>query len=299
MTGGLRQAMGFLRRNAGVLLHPPGASPYVALLLAIAGFEVGFNAPYAIAETLAVRTLAREGVAAFMAAVQAMPDQSRPALASALVLVALCLFTLGGWINTAHALIQGRRPAAEDWHRGILHSGRAIFWIGAIASVVLVGVGGTAAIVAGTVRAWLFGTLGEGWVGLAWPMASGAAFMLALAAGLYVLGASVIMGVVAVVEPETRFLRIPLRSREVFRAADGGSYFTKMGALMLGWLAVKLALLQLTIPLEPVPAQVGRLISILGSVLHGALMFGDGLVALVGIVLAVQMYQRGIQRLST
>lgn len=299
MTEGLRQSIGLIRRNVGVLLHPPGASPYIALMLAIAGLEVGLNAPYAIAETLAVRTLARDGVGAFMAAVQGMPEPSRPALASALILLALCLFTLGGWINTAYALAQGRSPRAADWHAGILHSGRAIFWIGVVATGVLAVVGGTGTLVAGTVRAWLSGTLGAGWAGLAWPMASGAAFMLALVSGLYVLGASVIMGVVAVVEPETRFLRIPMRSRAIFKAAEGGNYLTKMGALLVGWLMVKLALMQLAIPLEPVPAPLGRLISIAGSVLHGALMFGDGLVALVGIVLAVLMYRRGSLRLAT
>lgn len=299
MTGGLRNSIGLLGRNAGVLLHPPGASPYIALILAIAGFEVGYNAPSVIAETLAVRTLAREGVGAFAAAVKAMPDPSRPALTSALLLLALCLFTLGGWINTAHALVQGRSPRAEDWHAGILHSGRAIFWIGAVALVVLIAVGGTGVLVTGTARAWLSGTLGDGWTGLAWPMASGAAFLLTLVTGLYVLGSSILMGVVAVVEPETGFFRIPARSRTLLKAADSWGYFTKMGSLMLAWLAVKLALLQLTIPFEPVPAPLGRLISIVGSVLHGALMFGDGLVALVGIVLAVQMYQRGTRGPST
>lgn len=299
MTEGLRQSMGLLRQNAGVLLHPPGASPYVALLLAIAGFEVGFNAPYAIAETLAVRTLAREGVGAFIAAVQGMPDPSRPALTSALLLLTLCLFTIGGWINTAHALVQGRSPRDEDWHNGVLHSGRAIFWIGAVATLVGAVLAGFGLVVSGAVRSWLAGGLGDGWVGLAWPMAAGAGFMLALVAGLYVLGTSVIMGVVAVVEPETRFFRIPVRSRAVFKAADGSNYLWKMGMLTLGWVGVKLVLMQLTIPLGPVAAPWGRVISILGSVLHGALMFGDGLVALVGIVLAVQMYHRGSQRLST
>lgn len=291
--------MGLLRRNAGVLLHPPGASPYVALLLAIAGFEVGFNAPYAIAETLAVRTLWRDGVGAFIAAVQGMPDPSRPAITTALLLLTLLLFTVGGWVKTAHALVQGRSPRPEDWNEGVLNSGRAIFWVGAVATLVGVVIGGLGLLLSEAVRAWLTGGLGEGWIGLAWPMAAGAVFMLAVLAGLYVLSTSAIMGVVAVVEPETRFLRIPARSREVFKAANGWSYFTKMGFLMLGWVAVKLVLMQLTIPLAPVSAPWGRIISIVGSVLHGALMFGDGLVALVGVVLAVQMYHRGAKRLAS
>lgn len=298
MSVGLRQSMDLLRRNAGVLLHPPGASPFLALILAVAGFEVGLNAPGAIAETLALRTLAREGVGAFMAALQGMPEPSRPALVSALVLLALCLFTLGGWINTIHALSKGQSPRAEDWNSGLLNSGRAIFWIGVVALLVLAALVGAGALAIGTARAWLAGTLGEGTMALAWPMASGGAFMLTLLAGLYALGASVIMGVVAVVEPETRFLQIPVRSQAVFKAADGGSYFTKMGGLLVAWFALKLALLQLTIPFQPVPAPWGRVIAIAGSVVHGALMLGDGLVALVGIVLAVQMYQRGVTRIT-
>ncbi len=299
MTEGLRHSMGLLRRNAGVLLHPPGASPYVALVLAIAGFEVGFNAPYAIAETLAVRTLWRDGVAAFVAAVQGMPDPSRPAVTTALLLLTLLLFTVGGWINTAHALVQDRAPRPEDWNDGVLHSGRAIFWFGAVASVVGGTLAGLALLLAQSVRAWLAGGLGDGWSGLALPMAAGGGFLLAVVAGLYVLSASVMMGVVAVVEPQTRFLSIPARSRAVFKAAKGGSFFSKMGCLVLGWYAAKLLLMQLTIPFAPVTAPWGRIISIAGSVLHGALMFGDGLVALVGVVLAVQLYHRGAKRLST
>lgn len=299
MSEGLRQTMGLLKRHAGVLLHPPGASPYLAVILAVAGFEVGFNAPGAIAETLALRTLAREGVGAFVASVQGMPEPSRPALASALLLLALCLFTLGGWINAAHAVVEGKAPRAEDWNAGVLHSGRAIFWIGMVSLLVVGAVGGAAALAVGTAKAWLMGTLGEGWVGMAWPMASGGAFMLALVAGLYALGASVMMGVVAVVEPQTSFLRIPFRSRALFKAADGGGYFAKMGGLLVAWLAVKLACMQLTIPFQPVPAPWGRVIAIAGSVVHGALMLGDGVVALVGIVLAVQMYQRGARRLAS
>jgi len=294
---GLRQSMGLLRRHAGVLLHPPGASPYIALILAVAGFEVGLNAPSVIAETLAVRTLGREGVTAFVSAIQGLPEPTRPAVASALLLLALCLFTLGGWVKAAHALVQGRSPRPEDWHSGVLHSGRAIFWIGVVALVALILLGGTALLAAASARAWLAGTLGDGWTSLVWPMAAGGLFMLALVVGLYMLSSGVIMGVVAVVEPETSFLRIPVRSRAVFKAGDGWDYFSKMGTLILVWFVAKLALLQLTIPFSPVSAPWGQLIAILGSVLHGALMFGDGLVAMVGIVLAVQMYQRGAQQL--
>lgn len=299
MSEGLRHSMGLLRRNAGVLLHPPGASPYIALMLAVAGFEVGLNAPSVIAETLAVRTLAREGVAGFVSAVQGMPEPTRPAVASALFLLALCLFTLGGWVKAAHAVVQGRPPHVEDWNSGVLHSGRAIFWIGLISLVVVGLLGGSAVLAASAARAWLAGTLGEGWTSMVWPMASGGLFMLTLVAGLYLLSSSLIMGVVAIVEPETGFLRIPVRSRALFKAADGWNYFAKMGGLIVVWFAVKLAFLQLTIPFQPVPAPWGRVIAIAGSVLHGALMFGDGLVALVGIVLAVQMYQRGAKRLTT
>lgn len=287
-------ALDLTLRRGGVLLHPPGASPYVALIVAIAGFEVGLNTPYTVAETLAVRSFLTDGLGAFLAALRGIPDPSSGAIASASLLALVCLFSLGGWINVALALVRGEEPTSETWRAGIMQSGRAIFWLGLFGSLVLLGVGGVGALSAWTLRASFIGTLGDGWSSSGLPMATVAAFALSLCVGGYALASTSLMGVVAVAEPQTRFLAIPARSREVFAASNSGRFCSRMALVLAGWFAVKLALYQLIIPFKPLPGNLSDVLSVAGSVLNGMLTFGDGMVALVAIVLAVQIYQGAV-----
>lgn len=297
-TAGLRTTLGLFRKQAGLLLHPPGASPYLALMLAVAGFEVALNTPSTASEVLAMRTLGTGGIAAWASALQAIPEPSRGAIASAVLLALLCLFTLGGWINVALSLVRGEAPSARVWNAGLAQSGRALFWLGLVTLLVASGVLGVGAVSAGVLRAWFLGYAGGGLSSLAWPIAATCGFMVTLLAGLYVLGTSYLMGVVAVAEPETPFFGIPARSRALFKAGPGDRFFSRMVVLVVGWFALKLFLLQLLVPFPGTPEGVARLLPVVGSILNGSLTLLDGLVALVGIVLAVHVYQEGLERLS-
>ncbi|HEY9898274.1 MAG TPA: hypothetical protein V6D00_03750 [Pantanalinema sp.] len=295
---GLRSAIALTLRQAGVLLHPPGASPYLALMIAVAGFEVGFNTPYTIAETLAVRTLATDGPAAFFAAIQAVPDPSRPALGSALALAGLCLLTFGGWLNTAHALSRGEEPTPEVWHGGMASSGRALFWLGLAGLVAIVLIGGLGAASAGLIKAASMGALGDGWQAHVLPWGVTSAFIALVLVGVYALVFAFLAAVVAVGEPGTRLLRVPGRTWQLFKGVGGDRFLPRMGGLLFAWFVLKTVLQQAAIPFQPLTGRIGELASVGGAVLGGLLMLGDGLVAMVGIVLAVQLYQSVVGRES-
>lgn len=280
------------------LLHPAGSSPYLAAIIAIAGFEIGLNTPYTVAEALAIRSLMVEGVEPFVSALKSVPDPSNAALGSAVMLAILCLFTLGGWINVSFALQRSEEPSAGVWHEGIRQSGRALFWLGLVGTLVIIAIGGVGGVAAGILKAWLEGYLGLGWSALALPIAASSVLMLTVAAGMYVLATSYLMGVVAVVEPTTRFWQIPKRSRELFQAADGWQFFWKLTPLLLGWLFMKLALLQLIIPFQPLSGLMSRVASVFGAIVNSSLTLGDGLVLLLGIWWAVQSYVEGLEKLQ-
>jgi hypothetical protein len=274
-----------------VLLHPPGASPYLALMIAVAGFEVGLNTPYTIAETLAVRTLVTDGPAAFFAAIQAVPDPSRPAMGTALGLALLCLLTFGGWINTVHALVSGAEPTPEVWNSGMARTGRSLFWLGLAGLLACIVVGGFGFASAHLIRAAAMGALGDGWRAQVLPWGVTSAFIALLLIGVYVLVFTFLAAVVAVGEPDTRLLRLPGRTWAIFKGASSDRFLPRMGGLLFTWFLVKTALQQAAIPFQPLEGRAGELVSALGAVLGGILMFGDGLVALIGIVLATQLYQ--------
>ncbi|MBO9540401.1 hypothetical protein J7643_07395 [bacterium] len=288
---GLRTAIALTLRQAGVLLHPPGASPYLALMLAVAGFEVGFNTPYTIAETLAVRTLMTDGPAAFFAALKAVPDPSRPALGTALLLAALCLLTFGGWLNTAHALARGEEPTPEGWQSGMARSGRALFWLGLTGTIALVLIGGLGAVSAALIKAASMGALGDGWRASVLPWGVTSAFIALLLVGVYALVFTFLAAVVAVGEPETRLLRLPARTWKLFKGASSDRFLPRMGGLLFAWFLLKTALQQAIIPFQPLTGRLGDVLSVGGALLSGLLMVGDGVIALIGIVLAAQLYQ--------
>lgn len=280
------------------LLHPAGASPYLAAIIGVAGFEIGLNTPYTVAEVLAFRSLMIEGVEPFMSAMKSVPEPSSAAFASSVMLAILCLFTLGGWINVSFALQRSEEPSTDVWHRGIRQSGRALFWLGFVGTLVILGVLGVGGVAAGVIKAWLMGYLGTGWSALALPIGASSALVLTVAGGMYVVATSYLMGVVAIVEPATRFRQIPKRSREIFQAADGWRFFWKMAPLLFGWFLVKLSLLQLIIPFQPVSGLTSRLISVFGAIVNSSLTLGDGLVVLLGIWWAVQSYVEGLEKLQ-
>lgn len=292
---GLRSAIGLSYRKAGVLLHPPGASPYLALMLAVAGFEVGFNAPYTIAETLALRTLLTGGIGPFFAALKALPEPTRPAMVSALVLAGLCLFTFGGWINTAHALVGKAEPEPQDWSRGLARSWRALFWAGLAGGVSLVLLGGLGVASAGLIRAWSMGALGGGWQASALPWGVTSAFIVALLVGVYAQVFTFLAAIVAVAEPGTRLMRLPGRTWALFRWASIERFLPRTGVLLLGWFVLKSTLLQLSIPFQPLSGRWGELLSIGGALLNGLLMAGDGAIVLVTVVFAAQLYRAALE----
>lgn len=291
---GLRSAIALTFRQAGVLLHPPGASPYLALMLAVAGFEVGFNTPYLIAETLAVRTLLTDGLGAFFAAVKAVPDPSRAALATTLALAGLCLLTFGGWINVAHALVRGAEPSPEVWGGGVARSGRALFWLGLAGLVTLVLVGGLGVASAALIKAASMGALGDGWQANVLPWGVTSAFIAFLLVGVYGLVFTFLAAIVAVAEPGTRLSRVPARTWAVFKRASTDRFLPRMGVLLFAWFVLKSALQQFAIPFQPVGGRLGEVVSVGGAILNGLLMAGDGVLALVGIVLAAQLYQAAV-----
>lgn len=296
--GGLRSAIQLGVRRAGVLLHPPGSSPFLAALIAIAGLDVGLNTEYTVAEVLAVRTLLTDGVATFMGALRALPDPSDWAAGAAVLMTMLVLLVAGGWVNVIHALVRGEEPSEAHWISGILHSGRAVFWLGSITLLVAGVVAAVGLMTLEVFQSLLEGTLASGVQTLAMPLAASLGFGLAVVLGLYVLGSTYLMGVVAIVEPGTSLWRIPGRSRAVYKAGKGGTFFWRAFGLFAGWFVLKLALMQVIVPFAPMPEKLGTVVSIAGSILNGLLMVGDGLVALLALVMAVQIYHRGAERLT-
>ncbi len=298
MKASLRSALSLFVRRAGWLLHPPGSSAYLALILAIGGFEVGFNSPGLVAETLAVRLAFMDGPGAFLGALRALPDPSRHAIATTVMLALACLFTLGGWIHVGLTVVRGQEPTPETWHQGLARSGRALAWMGLVVGILALGLGAVSVLTLGIVRAYLNGTLGEGSRALYLLAGSILAFFLSAMAALHVLGTTYLLGIVAVAEPQTRFLEIPRRSRQIFVAARGERFMARAVAAIFGWVVFKAAMMQVTIPFVALPSALVRAYSVFGSVTAGALMLGDGVLWLVLILLASGFYQEGVERLA-
>lgn len=292
MNPRLRDIVARWRAGLGVLLHPPGASAFVALTLAMAGLEVGLNATSNVAEAQAIRTLIMAGPETFASTVMALPDPSRPAIASAVALLVMVLFGLGGWIAIALALPRAEGPTRQDWHTGLAYAGRALFWWGLLGTLLGALILGGGVIAVATLRAAMQGQL-DGWVTYALPGAAGGAFFLLLVIGMYALSVTLFMGIVAIAEPQVSLWRLPARGHEVFLKGHGERFFRHMAWLLPLWALCKIALMQLTVPVRPLTGHWLEAFAAGSMLLQGLLAAGDVLVALFALVLAVELYRAG------
>jgi len=306
-AAGLRMAIALTRRRAGLLLHPPGASPYLALWLALSGLEAGLTTPDTVAEIRAVRMLFTDGWETFASAWRSLPSPSTPALVVSALLVGVALFSLGGWINAFASLVRGEEPDGHTWNEGILRSGRATVFamLAAVTAVVLLLV---TLIGAAVLRMAVSGQIGNlsALLGPAahWLPANPTLVLAGLAALLMALAIAVavsavsqlgLMAVVAILESRAPIWQVPALAARRFGSGARWHFASRWVAILAGWYGLKLALLQLIIPFRPVDGLVSRGFAVVGAVLNGALTVGDGAIALLILVIAVQV---GVEQLQ-
>jgi hypothetical protein len=212
------------RRNLPTLAVPPGSIGLIAGLIAVAGWEIGLNMPYAIADILAVRSMGaiasglasgstgwQEALSAIYATLKAMPSPSTPAVVSAVVTATVLLTAAGGWINTCLTLLQSGRPSEAVWWQGVKRSWVSTLWLLILFGLAFAAVGASSMVGAAVVKGAVTGALPAGWPAL---LASGGAMALlftSLAGAFYGIAVTSLTGIVAIAEPQTPFRNSPPR----------------------------------------------------------------------------------------
>jgi hypothetical protein len=283
----------------------------LAVIIAIAGWEIGLNMPYAVSDILAVRSMAtialgmatgdtgwQQAFSAIYATLKAMPSPSNPAVASAIMTATALLVAAGGWINISLGLIQGEPPSETTWWQGVKRSWISTLWFLILFGMAFLLIGASAIAGTAVLRGAMTGTLAAGAPTLLAAGGALALFFLSFMTAFYGIAVTSLTGVVAIAEPQTPFLQLPQRAHRIFKAADGWHFLRQVSLAVGVWFVLKTLLYQLVIPFAPVPAPFTQAVSALGAVLYTLLTVGDGLVLLLAILLAARTYLHGREKVA-
>lgn len=307
----LMSLMSLWGRNLPTLAMPPGSSVLLAGIIAVTGWEIGLNMPYAVSDILAVRSMGavalgvatgdsswQQAFSAIYGTLKAMPSPSTPAVASAILLATIMLIAAGGWINTSLALLKGETPSEKTWWRGVTRSWISTLWFLILFGMAFALIGLSALLGTVVLRGAVTGTLAPGAPTL---LASGAAlamFFVSFMGAFYGIAVTSLSGIVAIAEPRTPFLKIPARAFRVFKAANGWRFLRQLSLAIGLWVVLKTLAYQLVIPFAPVAEPFTQAVSAGGAVLYTLLTVGDGLVLLLAILLASGTYLHGQEKAS-
>lgn len=293
-------------RNLPTLVMPPGSAVLLALIIAIAGWEIGLNMPYAVSDILAVRSMGtvalgvatgdtswQQAFASLYSTLKAMPSPSTPAVTSAIVLATVLLFAAGGWINTSLALLKDDDLNEAVWWRGVQRSWISTLWFLILFGLAFGAIGLSAIAGTAVLRGAVTGTLAAGTPTLLAAGGTLALFFLSTIATFYGIAVTSLTGIVAIAEPKTPFLKLPGRARRIFKAADGWGFLRQLSLVMGVWLVVKTLAYQLVIPFGVIAEPFMQAASAGGAVLYALLTVGDGLFLLLAILLASKTYLQG------
>jgi hypothetical protein len=298
-------------RNLPTLVMPPGSAVLLAVIIAIAGWEIGLNMPYAVSDILAVRSMAtvalgvatgdtswQQAFSAIYATLKAMPSPSNPAVASAIMTATALLVAAGGWINVSLGLIQGESPSEKAWWQGVRRSWISTLWFLILFGMAFLLIGTSAVAGTAVLRGAVTGTLAAGAPTLLAAGGALAFFFLSFVAAFYGIAVTSLTGVVAIAEPQTPFLQLPHRARRIFKAANGWHFLRQVSLAVGIWFLVKTLAYQLVIPFAPVAEPFTQAVSAFGAVLYALLTVGDGLVLLLAILLAARTYLHGREKVA-
>jgi hypothetical protein len=298
-------------RNLPVLVMPPGSSILLAGIIALAGWEIGLNMPYAVSDILAVRSMGavalgvatgdtgwQQAFSAIYATLKAMPSPSTPAVASAIVTATVLLVAAGGWINTSLALIRGETPSESTWWQGVQRSWVSTLWFLILFGMAFAAIGLSAIAGTAVLRGAVTGTLAAGAPTMLAAGGALAMFFLSFIGAFYGIAVTSLTGIVAIAEPHTPFLKLPSRARRIFKAGDGWQFLRQLSLALSVWIVLKTLAYQLVIPFAPIAEPFGQVASVGGAVLYAMLTAGDGLVLLLAILLASRTYLHGKERVS-
>lgn len=298
-------------RNLPTLVMPPGSAVILAGIIAIAGWEIGLNMPYAVSDILAVRAMGKvawevatgatgwqQAFSAIYATLKAMPSPSNPAVASAILMATALLAAAGGWINISLALVKGETPSETTWWQGVKRSWISTLWFLILFGMAFLLIGTSAVAGTAVLRGAVSGTLAAGAPTMLAAGGTLALFFLSFMVAFYGIAVTSLTGVVAIAEPQTPFLQLPKRARRIFKAANGWTFLRQVSLAVGAWFVLKTLAYQLVIPFAPVAEPFTRAVSALGAVLYALLTVGDGLVLLLAILLAARTYLYGRERVS-
>ena len=293
-------------RNLPTLVMPPGSAILLAAIIAIAGWEIGFNMPYAVSDILAVRSMGtvalgvatgdtswQQAFASLYSTLKAMPSPSAPAVTSAIVLATALLVAAGGWINTSLALIKDDDLSESVWWQGVQRSWISTLWVLILLGLAFGAIGLSAIAGTAVLRGVVTGTLAAGTPTMLAAGGTLALFFLSTLGTFYGIAVTSLTGIVAIAEPKTPFHKLPGRARRIFKAADGWGFLRQLSLVMGVWLVLKTLAYQLVIPFAPIAEPFTQAASAGGAVLYALLTVGDGLFLLLAILLAAQTYLHG------
>lgn len=276
----------------------------LGLLIALGGLEVGLAAPTQEGLAEQVRVLFTQGVAAFASGLLGLGSPQPLAVLVWAGLAVSVLVLAGGWINVAVTIArQHRSPATPPspvddavWSVGLSRSGRVLGWNAVTLAWILglgVAIGQTGLFVlrtgiaaASTGAIVMPSLIGIGTAAL-WAFIVGAA--------VYYLAVALLGAIVAVAEPQIRFLSLFSRAPKIFMAGGGWRGAGELAALVICWGASKALLAQLLVPASGTDLGLGASVYGVGAALLSAgLAVADGLMLLLILLLGAVMYARGV-----
>ncbi len=304
----LGQACSLFVRRGSELLLPPGSELALGLLVAIGGFEVGLGTPTQEGLAEQVRVLFTQGPAAFASGLLGLGSPQPLAVAVWAGLAAAVLVLAGGWINVAVTIarqheIVAATPAPVDaavWSAGLASSGRVLGWNAVtlawiLGLGVLIGQTGLFVLRTGIAAAATGAVVMPSLIGIG----TAALWSFTVAAAVYYLAVALLGAIVAVAEPQTRFLSLFARAPKVFMAGGGWRGAGELAVLVVSWVAAKGLLAQLLVPAAASHLGLGADVYGVGAALLAAgLAVADGLMLLLVILLGAVIYARGSQHLS-
>ena len=298
-------------RNLPTLAMPPGSSVLLAVIIAVAGWEIGLNMPYTVSDILAVRTMGsvavgvasgdtswQQAFSAIYSTLKAMPSPSTPAVVSAIVMATALLVAAGGWINTSLALVKGEAPSETTWWQGVARSWISTLWFLILFGMAFVAIGLSAVAGAAVLRGAVTGTLSAGMPTLLAAGGALAMFFVSMITAFYGLAVTSLTGIVAIAEPKTPFLGLPTRAFQIFKAGHGWRFLRQLSVVVGLWFVLKTAAYQLVIPFGPVAQPFTQAVSAAGALLYTLLTVGDGLVFLLAILMAARTYLQGLEKVA-
>ena len=297
----------FLRRGSELVV-PPGSEVALGMLLALGGIEVGLATPTQEGLAEQVRVLFTQGPAAFASGLLGLGDPDPLAVAVWATLAVMVLILAGGWINVAVAIArQHQAPAATPvpvdaavWSAGLAGSGRVLGW-NAVTLAWIVGLGlvigqtGLLVLRTGIAAASTGAIVMPSLIGIG----TAALWAFVLGAAVYYLAVALLGAIVAVAEPQLRFVSLFARAPKIFVAGGGWRGAGELAALVAGWWLAKGLLAQLLIPALGTRTGLGAdLYGVGAALLSAGLAVADGLMLLLVIQLGAVMYIRGSRQLA-